>query len=98
MFCPKGPSVLAANGSPGSLTLSGLDRDNLVLRVQNDPVGSVDLTFSGSSGPISNPHVYGTAETFFRVPAEATSISYVVSGSGGLGNTSLALGAQINGA
>lgn len=88
MFCPKGPSVLADPNNPGSLSVSGLDRDNLVLRVQtNLSDGYVDLTFlSGVTVRVS-----GTQPEFIRVPAASTGVSYSVGGNASV-RTSLALG------
>lgn len=95
MFCPKGPSVIASIGISDSLTLAGLDRDNLTLRVQVSPTTvttapSADITFSGDAGSISEIKIFGPVAEFFRVPAEASTISYSVSSS-----TSLALGQDL---
>ena len=91
MFCQKGSTALADPNNPGSLTFSGLDRDNLILRVQGNISDCyVELTFQGGS----SFRVYGVVPEFFHVPANSSSVSYSVGGNSSA-RVSLALGMNI---
>lgn len=72
MFLPTGPNIsLDTNGTAsGSISFSGIDRNNPVLRTDADANAHLTLTFS--SGEVLD--VFG-GEKFFRIPEAASSAS-----------------------
>lgn len=69
MFCPKGPVGIATNSNPASISLSGVDRDNCVIRVATSAGISGSISMGGTSFT-----VYGGVE-YFRLPANASSVN-----------------------
>jgi len=82
MFCPKGPSATATNGNPAIISLSGLNRDNCVLRLGISGGVAAEVTFSGHSSFL----VYGNTESHFRAPSDSSSVTISVSSSNGQAN------------
>lgn len=78
MFLPHGPSVIGTHAASGTISLTGVGQEHVVVRTDCTEGTYVTLDFPGGG------QFYACAgERFFRVPTGATEISYAITGDSG---------------